>query len=445
MTGKQAGRLELKDDGTTMADITADTVAERLRDGATREATLDALERHAAPIPTAAALAAAKALVQLMSMDEAEVERATYDRAGLLLGRLHEEALPDTVAMHGAAFGDGGYERLWNSDSVLNAALRKPASQLTRADAASYVCTIAYEPVCFAHGATAPWAATGFTAMGFFDLCLSDAILSKKKTPENDVPRKMLTLLLELLQSNELPEVELAIGGAWYAVRFCLMGRPSLGPVVLECGVFELAVAHQHAIGSPADWLSISRGKAGRALGLLSSISDIAKFFPGQASRPDLAACAASGLFDLCIEAVAAFAAAGVEGLRDTHHGVFYCALVVVRNARAQPGCQAKIRSVAGSLGFCLMNDLDFAQEIGMTSASIAAAICETQAALSGIALLSSPHTVVSNHPAADFLRMSRRLCCVRPGRRWLGVPFFIAARRNSVSRCNVAAAAPRF
>ena len=37
-----------------------DTVAERLRNTATRLATLDALERHAAPIPTAAALAAAK-------------------------------------------------------------------------------------------------------------------------------------------------------------------------------------------------------------------------------------------------------------------------------------------------------------------------------------------------------------------------------------------------
>ena len=360
-----------------MADVDSTTVAERLRNNATRDAALDALERHAAPIPTAAALAAAPALLNVMSMDAAEVERGAYDRAGLLLGRLHEEALPDTVAMHGAAFGDGGYERLWNSDSVLNAALRKPASQLTRADAASYVCTIAYEPVCFAHGATAPWAATGFTAMGFFDLCLSDAILSKKKTPENDVPRKMLTLLLELLQSNELPEVELAIGGAWYAVRFCLVGRSSLGPVTLECGVVELAVAHLHAIGSPADWISISRGKAGRAQGLLMAVIDIAKCFPGQASRPDLVAYVASGLFDLCIEAVAAFAAAGAEGLRDTHHTVLFFALSIVRDCRAQPGCESKIRSVAGSLGFCLMNDLDFLQAVGATTAGTAAQICE--------------------------------------------------------------------
>ena len=62
-------------------------------------------------------------------MDAAEVDRATYDRAGLLLGRLHAEALPDITAVHGAAFGEGGYERLWNANSVLNAALRQPAAE----------------------------------------------------------------------------------------------------------------------------------------------------------------------------------------------------------------------------------------------------------------------------------------------------------------------------
>eukprot|EP01046_Picozoa_sp_COSAG06_P092116 COSAG06_NODE_38356_length_424_cov_1.741538_1_plen_44_part_01 len=44
-----------------MADLAAETVAERLRDRATRSATLAALESHAAPIPTAVSLAAAPA------------------------------------------------------------------------------------------------------------------------------------------------------------------------------------------------------------------------------------------------------------------------------------------------------------------------------------------------------------------------------------------------
>jgi hypothetical protein len=284
--------------------------------------------------------------------------------------------------VYGAAFGDGGFERLWSSDSVLNAALRMPAAaQLTRADAVSYACSNAYEPVFCARGLAAPFAAVGFTAMEFMRLWMSaEPIVSKKKTPEDDVPMKMMTLSLELLRSKELPE--LAIGGAWTAVRCCLFGRPGLGATALGCGVFELAVAHLHAIGSPADWISISRGKAGRAFGLLLTIGDTAKCFIGQVSQPDLAACAASGLFDLCIEAVAAFGAAGAEGLRDTHHSVMYFALSVVRDTRAQPGCEAKIRSVAGSLGFCLAHDLDVIQELGSTTAAAATSICETQAAL---------------------------------------------------------------
>ena len=42
-----------------MAHLAAETVAERLRDRATRSATLTTLESHAAPIPTAVSLAAA--------------------------------------------------------------------------------------------------------------------------------------------------------------------------------------------------------------------------------------------------------------------------------------------------------------------------------------------------------------------------------------------------
>ena len=128
----------------SMVELAADTVAERLRDRGTRPVTLAALESHAAPIPTAVSLAAAPALLGLMTMDAAEVERSTYDRAGLLVARLEAEALPDVVAVHGAAFGEGGYERLWNANSVLNAAQRcasrlrsshAPAPGATRAHA----------------------------------------------------------------------------------------------------------------------------------------------------------------------------------------------------------------------------------------------------------------------------------------------------------------------
>ena len=359
-----------------MAELAAESVGDHLRDRATRSATLAALERHAAPIPTAVSLAAAPALVGLMAMDAAEVERDAYDRAGLLLGRLHAEALPDVVAVCRAAFGEGGYERLWNADSVLNAALRQPAAELTRADAMSYACSFAW--YCDARGTTEAFRAAGLTALEFMRLYMSAAgepIASKKKQPEDDVPTKMATLLLELLKANELPE--LAIGGAWTGVYYCLTGRPSLGPVALEHGIVELVVEHLKAIGSPADWVSISRGKAGRAHKLLHCITDTSKHFSGEVSRPDLAACIASGLFDLCLEAITAVAAAGVDGLQDTHHGALYYALSLVRTCRAQPGCEGKIRSAAEALAFCLMHDLEFSADLGGTSATIAAQICE--------------------------------------------------------------------
>eukprot|EP01046_Picozoa_sp_COSAG06_P006347 COSAG06_NODE_297_length_18026_cov_50.901545_8_plen_226_part_00 len=165
-----------------MVDLTAETVAERLRDRATRSATLTALESHAAPIPTAVSLAAAPALLGLMTMDAAEVERNTYDRAGLLVARLEAEALPDVVAVHGAAFGEGGYERLWNANSVLNAALRQPAAQLTRADARSYACHAAYETIYPARGYTEPFRAAGITGREFIGLGWSPSRSSRRRS-----------------------------------------------------------------------------------------------------------------------------------------------------------------------------------------------------------------------------------------------------------------------
>ena len=293
------------------------------------------------------------------------------------------EALPDVVDVHGAAFGEGGYERLWNADSVLNAALRQPAAELTRADARSYACSCAYEPINCARGYTEHFRIIGLTALESLGLWMGGAsIVSKKKQPEDDVPTKMATLLLELLKANELPE--LAIGGAWTGVYHCIMGRPRLGPVALKHGVVELAVEHLKAIGSPADWVSISRAKPA-----VICITEMCKHLSSDISRPDLAACVTSGLFDLCLEAITAVAAAGVAGLQDTHHYALYMALCLVRTCRAQPGCEAKVRNVAGSLGFCLMNDLEVLQDVAMSTSGNAAQICKTQAAL---APLSSPH-----------------------------------------------------
>ena len=123
-------------------------------------------------------------------------------------------------------------------------------------------------------------------------------------------------------------------------------------------------------------WLqSISRGEAGKAHAI-AVVNEWNKAFTGQPQRPDLEAIVASGLFDECASAVAAVAAAGVEGLHDTHHCALLSSLCALRNCRGQPGCEAKIRRLAPALAFCLEHDLDFMEQLGMTTGSYAAQIC---------------------------------------------------------------------
>ena len=56
---------------------------------------------------------------------------------------------------------------------------------------------------------------------------------------------------------------------------------------------------------------------------------------------------------------------------------VYYTLSFIIKSC-AHPGCDAKIRRVAGSLGFCLINehDLDCIRDNGMTTAGATAQIC---------------------------------------------------------------------
>ena len=125
---------------------------------------------------------------------------------------------------------------------------------------------------------------------------------------------------------------------------------------------------------------SISRGKAGRAGYVLASIVNWFKLFNGQSHRPDLEATVASGLFEECANGVASFAAAGVDGLGDVNHTALGSALAVLKSCRQQPGAEARIRSLAPALKWCLEHDLDYLEQLGMTTGSYAAQICESVA-----------------------------------------------------------------
>eukprot|EP01046_Picozoa_sp_COSAG06_P011414 COSAG06_NODE_651_length_13384_cov_2.712382_4_plen_430_part_00 len=193
--------------------------------------------------------------------------------------------------------------------------------------------------------------------------------------PSDDVSQELVALLVQLLRSQELPE--LAIAGAWRQIERGLTGRPGLAPMTMELGLHELGVEHLRAIGSPADAVSILRGKAGRALAILSSLYVLARGFAGQKERPDFEACVASGTFDVCVEIARAFALAGLTGIQDTDHSCLFLTLSVLAKYGTQdPSCEAKIRGLSAALAFCLENSLEYMHEIGYTTGGITARVC---------------------------------------------------------------------
>ena len=147
--------------------LAAETVADRLRSEATRTAALDALEALAPPIPGAVALNAAPALHDAMAT---ETERASYDRCGLLLGQVLDEAAPNPAAVFGAATGGSRLAAFFAPALLVEA-----VQPLTRADAHSYACLWAHEVPAFVRGYTAPQAAAGRTVTEMFGIVRSSA------------------------------------------------------------------------------------------------------------------------------------------------------------------------------------------------------------------------------------------------------------------------------
>ena len=145
-------------------DLGADTVPERLRDGATQTAALDALEALAAPIPTATALAAAPALIDVLAR---ATEHAALDRAALLLARLLAEAAPEPAVIFGAALRGERYAAFWAPDLLVEATQRASTGgqPLTREDARSFACNRAWAGPSFVRGQTKFFTAVGGSTM----------------------------------------------------------------------------------------------------------------------------------------------------------------------------------------------------------------------------------------------------------------------------------------
>lgn len=125
---------------------------------------------------------------------------------------------------------------------------------------------------------------------------------------------------------------------------------------------------------------SISRGKAGRGAYILICVVNLNRLLNGQSDRPDLEAMVASGLFEECASGVASLTDAGADRAGDVNHYALFQALCVLRNCRQRPGAEARIRSLAPALRWCLEHDLDCMEQLGMTTGSYAAQICESPA-----------------------------------------------------------------
>lgn len=107
---------------------------------------------------------------------------------------------------------------------------------------------------------------------------------------------------------------------------------------------------------------------------------NMVRAFNGQVERPDLEAIVASGLFEECACGVAAFAAAGADGLTDTNHMTIVFVLATLKNCNDQPQCEARIRSLAPALAWCLENSLAYCEPLGLTSGATAVQICASPA-----------------------------------------------------------------
>jgi hypothetical protein len=147
-----------------------DTVVESLRAEATRATTLDNLEALAAPIPSAVALAAAPALVDVLVAEN--VDRAVFDRSALLLARLVVEAAPEPAPFYGAAMSGERFALFFAPGLVAEALQRalSDAEPLTREDAFSYACQCAIYGPSFVRGAQAPIEAAGRTVAEYMTI-----------------------------------------------------------------------------------------------------------------------------------------------------------------------------------------------------------------------------------------------------------------------------------
>ena len=82
-------------------------------------------------------------------------------------------------------------------------------------------------------------------------------------------------------------------------------------------------------------------------------------------------------LIDILLEMLDAFAARGTDGLLDTHAYLICHVLSLLKESRALPSFEPKIRTRAETLQFCLENSIDGMRDTGTATGAYATQICE--------------------------------------------------------------------
>ena len=354
-------------------------MAELLRDADTRAQALQALERTEESIEPALALAVAPALAELLGMNAAQLGQGEFDSASLLLARLFMEASDHLGSLYAATFCDGRLQAVYGEHGTLAQIARKPAAEVTLADAHTMACWQAHHATSQVRGWTVLASGLGLAPKTWSSFFMGDAsVFSKARMTDDETVARLILLMVELLKTSGTSG--LVAAGVPLGIReACLVRTGSqIAQIVLQVDIFGLYTAELRNAGKPADWVTISKGKRGSVRGsaAVNGAMGIFKNFVGQSERPDLEGCVASGMFEACVEAVKAVAASGVNGLRDTDHTALASALGVMRNCCKQPGCEERIRSVAHQLAFCLEHDLDWVSDLGYSTSAFCAQVC---------------------------------------------------------------------
>ena len=318
-----------------------------------------------------------------MCLDAAEVPHALYQRVGLLRGRFLVEA-EDPMAIYGAMEGHGLCAKLYSAPSSVVGALRsKTAAQLDREDALSYACATALRgSLTDSISWSRACAAVDLTAKEWIGMFFAeDPFGSPQQCPTDDKPIKMVSLLLELLRSDEVPD--LLNPGLLFAVNITLQRRPAVVGKAMELNLIEVIMAQLSRAGTPSECLSVARRSSSQIAGRgylfagCSAVMQISLNRDSSTGRSNLDVLVSSGLFDYLVSALREFERGGVQGLQTVDIGAVFGVITILRSAATYPDCATQIRDAASALAFAMAHSLDFCEEFGMTTGSHAAALCE--------------------------------------------------------------------